>query len=137
MKGNFAVTRVLRIVALLGLVVFGAACAEERTLEDEIRHYVYETQPVSGEMFVAWAEDNLLEENSSREIYTALVNEAQLQAERGHPNAVAVLSVAAQSWATKKRLSYRARQWQVIQQTAIENMRSEPGQLQLWPEDQR
>jgi hypothetical protein len=51
----------------------------------------------------------------------------------GHPNAVGVLSFAAQAWAKENGLPYDCNDWLALQEEAMSNLRSEPGELQLWP----
>jgi hypothetical protein len=127
----------LVIALLLGsLLVACTAAGPDRSLEDKIREYLYRYQPTTGQQFVKWANRNLAG-YSSRQVYRALYDEAKFQADLGHPNVVGVLSFAAKAWAEEKGLQYDPGQWMNFQQEAISNLRSEPGELQLWPTEQK
>ncbi len=122
----------LLLVFLLASIL--AACsspAASRSPEDQIREYLYRYQPTTGQQFVNWADTNL-SDYTPRQVHIALQNEGKSQAELGHPNAVGVLSFAAQAWAQEKGLQYDPNQWLALQQEAMNNLPSEPPKLQLW-----
>ena len=82
-----------------------------------------------------WANRNLTD-YSTRQVYKAIYNEGERQAELGHANAVGVLSHAALAWSEAKNLRYNPAEWTEIQQLAIRNLREGPaGELKLWPTD--
>jgi hypothetical protein len=121
------------------LVLALAACASlggSRSLEDQIREFIYANQPSTGQQFVSWA-DTALAGYSSQQVFTALHNEGEFQARSGHPNAVSVLSFAARAWAEQKHLQYAPDRWLAMQDEAKKNLRSDPGQLQLWPPENK
>jgi hypothetical protein len=118
---------------LLLLLLTLAACGPKAlTPEQQIREYIFVHQPVTGSDFVAWA-NVALADYPSRRIYRALYDQGQIQAEEGHPNAVATLSFAARAWAEEKNLTYNPADWLAMQQQAIANLRDDPGQINLWP----
>ena len=119
------------------LVPAFTACdiGHELSPEEQINSYFFQNQPVTGPKFVKWANKNLVD-YSNRRVYKALYNVGKSRAELGHPNAIAMLSSAAQAWADAKGLSHHALDWVALQQTASDNMR-EPvnGEVKFWPED--
>jgi hypothetical protein len=126
--------KVLGVTSLLAIIL--VACGpsgRDRALEDQIREYLYKRQPTTGQQFVEWANRNI-EGHSPRQVYDALHDEGEFQASLGHPNVVGVLSFAAHAWAEEKDLSYDPGRWVAMQQEAISNLRSDPGEVQLWPE---
>lgn len=125
----------LWIVLLPVLTLSACSTGSELSPEEQIRSYFFQNQPVTGPQFVKWANENLAD-HSNRRVYKALYNVGKSHAELGHPNAIAMLSSAAQAWADAKGLSYRALDWVALQQTAIDNIR-EPvgGEVKFWSED--
>jgi len=125
----------LAVVCLVTLIL--VACSTDMVnlsdLRSTIRNYLYnaKNQPTTGPQFVQWAEQNL-KGYSAREIDRALCEEGAYQAEQGHPNAVGVLSYAAQAWARAKGLQYDENYWVKLSEQAKANLR-QPGKLQVWP----
>jgi hypothetical protein len=119
-------------MSFLFLIILTACAQQELTLEDKIRKYIFANPTMSGEQFVDWAEKEL-KGNSAQTIFRAIHNVGEAQAERGHPNAIAVLSTAALAWANEKGLRYNVRDWQDMQDQAITNLRSGPSQIEFWP----
>ncbi len=134
MRGYAFVARIATILAWLVLLVVIAACGAGKSLslEERIREYLYKYQPTTGQQFVDWASKEL-SDYSSQQVFRALRAEGQFQARLGHPNVVGVLSFAAQAWAEHKGLRYDVGEWLALQEEARKNMRTEPGDLQLWP----
>lgn len=123
-------------LAALGLALGLAACsfpAGDASPEDKIQEYLYSNQPTTGSEFVAWARRNL-DAHSPQRVYRALQTVGALQASRGHPNSVGVLSFAAQAWAAEYGLRYDANHWLALQQEAMGNLRAIPGPVKFWPD---
>lgn len=123
-------------IAVLLVPIF-AACSigQQLSPEEQVRSYFFRNQPVTGPQFVKWANENLAD-HSNRRVYKALYNVGKSHAELGHPNAIAMLSSAAQAWADDKGLSYSAREWVALQQIAINNIREPVGsEVKFWPEN--
>ena len=131
------VSNLISLLAALLLVSVLAACGSGANIsaEAQIREYLYRNQPTSGQQFVEWANKNL-PDYPARRVYRALQDEARSHAKLGHPNAIVVLSFAAQSWAKEKSLPYNRRDWVTMHQEAIANLRDDPGELQLWPPEE-
>lgn len=128
-------TKVLTIFGLLfSFMIFGCGFNTPPDMQQEIRKFFYENQTESADLFVDWADKNL-SEYSARRIYNALLEEGKYHAGIGHPNAISVISFAARNWAHAKGLVYQERDWMELQDEAVENIRSQPGELQLWPTD--
>jgi len=129
---------VMRGVLLWLLVGFAAVltgCSfdlvTESALRDQMRNYLYKYQPTTGSQFVEWARRDL-KEYTPHQVYRAIQEEGAFQADEGHPNVVGVLSFAAEAWARQNSMTYDARYWVDLQETAKANVR-QPGKLQLWP----
>ena len=122
------------IAAALLLLMVLTSCFPPRTtpIEDRIRQYLFKGQPTTGQQFVDWANQEFAG-YAAQQILDALRSEGRFQAQLGHPNAVGVLSFAAQAWAQRKGLLYDVREWLALQEEATKNLRDEPGDLQLWP----
>lgn len=122
-------------ILVLTLLLFGCtSLMSDLSLQGQIREYLYKYQPTTGPQFVIWANNNL-SDYSPHQVYTALHEEGEFQAKLGHPNVVGVLSFATRSWAEQNNLQYNPRKWQTWQEEAIDNLRTTPEKLQLWPED--
>jgi hypothetical protein len=121
-------------VAFFAIMLLSVGCGFNTplTLQQKIRMFFYENQVEAGSMFVEWAEDNL-DEHSNRSIMEALYEEGKYHAELGHPNAINVISMAARDWSKKAHLRYNDRDWSELREEAMANLRTEPGQLQIWP----
>lgn len=127
----------LNFVMMIAMLIFSGllltACNEpEPEPEDLIRGFIYENQPVTDEAFMKWAGKNL-SQFSSRRVYEAIYNEAQSQAEQGHPTATGVLQSLAREWARAKGLSFNIEDWRDLQKEALENVESAPTLRGLWP----
>ena len=131
---NRRATITAALAVLFAFALFGCGFGTPTSLQQEIRKFFYENQTDAGEKFVGWAEKNL-QDYPARRIYSALYTEGEYHADLGHPNAISVISFAARSWANEKGILYEEQEWRQLQQKALENIRSEPGELQLWPED--
>lgn len=129
-------SRIKQALPILVIFIFALillSCGPQPTPEEEIRQFIFTNQPSTPEEFVRWANTNLTN-HSTRQIYKAIHNEGERQAELGHANAVGVLSHAARAWAEAKNLQYDSSEWGKVQQAAIDNLRQGPeGELQLWP----
>ncbi len=130
-------SRLTLAIAILAFVFLACSnrtiTAPDRGLQGDIHYYIFDQQPVTGQEFVRWA-DQELTQYSSREVQKALYEEGKRQAKEGHPNAVAVLSYADQAWAEAKHLKYDRDQWYNLQTEAKNNMRALPqNDIQLWP----
>ena len=135
----FNTQRASRVKALLivpWLVAALVACGSQLTPEQEIHEYLYMNQPVTGEQFIAWADENLAD-YPNRRVYRALYNEGESQAKKGHPNAIVVLNQAAKAWAKDKGLHYETKHWLGLYDEAMANLAEAPhGELKLWPDDE-
>lgn len=128
------------LVGLLFLVVLPTfACSNapiitpERDLQQSIHYYIFDQQPVSGKVFVQWA-DTELKGYSARQVQKGLFKEANRQVKEGHPNAVAALSFADQAWSEAKNLKYNRDDWVKLQEKAKENLVAPPADdFKLWP----
>jgi outer membrane lipopolysaccharide assembly protein LptE/RlpB len=127
--------RVLCLWLLVGIAMVLTGCSfdlvTETALQDKVRNYLYKYQPTTGSQFVDWARRDL-KEYTPHQVYRAIQEEGAFQAEQGHPNVVGVLSFAAQAWTRQNSLTYDAKYWVDLQETAKANVR-QPGKLQLWP----
>ncbi len=93
-KKFYSVYSALIILLLLPLLLAaGDTVFGKPTLQEKIHNYMYAHQPVDGMEFVHWANRNL-EKYTNREVYEAILDEGRQQAEGGHPNAVATLSLS-------------------------------------------
>ena len=127
------INRALFIFIVFLFTITFSACGPQPTPEEQIRQFIFTNQPTTPEQFVRWANKNLAD-YSTRQVYKAIYNEGERQAELGHANAVGVLSHAALAWSETKNLQYNPAEWTEIQQEAISNLRQGPaGELQLWP----
>ena len=123
---------IIATLAMAALLAAGCGFNTPLTLQQKVRMFFYENQLEAGPMFVEWANDNL-DEYSNRTIMEALYEEGKYHAELGHPNAIGVISMAAQEWGRKSHIRYDEREWRELRDEAMKNIRSEPGQLQIWP----
>jgi len=122
----------LILLALAAFAAFGCSMGTPLTLQQKVRMFFYENQTDAGPMFADWAEENL-KEYSNRTIQDALYEEGKYHADLGHPNAIAVISRAARDWAAAHNLRYKDKDWLALQKQAFDNMRPNPGELQIWP----
>lgn len=126
-------TKILMIFGLFfSFAIFGCGFNAPPDMQQEIRKFFYENQTEASDRFVDWADENL-RDYSDRRIYNALQEEGKYHASIGHPNAISVISFAARNWANDKGLVYEERYWIDLQAEAVENIRSQPGELQIWP----
>lgn len=123
-----------KTVFLLATLLLVSSCGFDTplTLQQKIRMFFYENQIKAGSEFVEWA-DNNLDEYTHRSVMDALYEEGKYHARLGHPNAIGVISFAAQDWANAHHLRYNTREWQALQEEALANLRPPVGEVQIWP----
>ncbi len=124
----------LALIAINIIILFIAGCGFNTplSLQQKVRMFFYENQIEAGPKFVEWANKNL-NEYTNKAIMEALLEEGKYHANLGHPNAIAVINFAAKNWANETHLRYNPKDWEKLREVAMSNLRSEPGEVQLWP----